>query len=318
MTFTPKDWQNEPSTATPVSAAALVDLETRVTDYTDSSVLTETDRAEAAEALLAPLASPALTGTPTVPTAAADTDTTQIASTAFVIGQAGTITPLVNGTAEVGVSTSFSRQDHIHPTDTSRAPLIPIGTAPGAPTTGSYLQGEQWLDSLGVLYVCITSGTPGTWMCPRGQLMAEKVYAPSAGVELAFPSNTWDYPDTTNLAIGPVVAPPSGQVIVKAHGGVIQVNGLAQTFVGVNTSASGTPAWQENLGAVTNQLGTAGSGGGVFNASYRIEGLIGGLIAGGSYTFYLAIYGDGTNGDLFIQSDAPASGGNMLIQVISA
>src|SRR5262249_14329066 len=35
----------------------------------------------------AALASPALTGTPTVPTAAANTNTTQAASTAFVIGQ---------------------------------------------------------------------------------------------------------------------------------------------------------------------------------------------------------------------------------------
>lgn len=35
-------------------------------------------------ALKAPLASPALTGTPTAPTATSDTDTTQIATTAFV------------------------------------------------------------------------------------------------------------------------------------------------------------------------------------------------------------------------------------------
>lgn len=38
-------------------------------------------------ALKAPLASPALTGTPTAPTAAADTNTTQIATTAYVVGQ---------------------------------------------------------------------------------------------------------------------------------------------------------------------------------------------------------------------------------------
>ena len=38
-------------------------------------------------ALKAPLASPSLTGTPLAPTAAADTNSTQIATTAFVIGQ---------------------------------------------------------------------------------------------------------------------------------------------------------------------------------------------------------------------------------------
>lgn len=36
---------------------------------------------------------------------------------------AGTATPVVDGTAAAGMSTLFSRQDHVHPTDTSRAPL---------------------------------------------------------------------------------------------------------------------------------------------------------------------------------------------------
>ncbi len=42
---------------------------------------------QSALALKAPLASPALTGTPTAPTAAAETNTAQIATTAFVIGE---------------------------------------------------------------------------------------------------------------------------------------------------------------------------------------------------------------------------------------
>jgi hypothetical protein len=71
----------------------------------------------------APLASPALSGTPTSTTAAVDTNTTQIATTAFVIGQAGSVTPVVNGTAAVGTSLRYARQDHVHPTDTTRAPL---------------------------------------------------------------------------------------------------------------------------------------------------------------------------------------------------
>lgn len=91
----------------------------------------------------AALASPTFTGTPAAPTAAADTNTTQLATTAFVIGQAGTATPLINGTAAVGTSLRFSRQDHVHPTDTTRAPLasptftgtvvLPTGTTSAAP-----------------------------------------------------------------------------------------------------------------------------------------------------------------------------------------
>lgn len=71
----------------------------------------------------APLASPSLTGTPLSTTAAVDTNTTQIATTAFVVAQAGAATPLVDGTAAVGTSLRYARADHVHPTDTSRAPL---------------------------------------------------------------------------------------------------------------------------------------------------------------------------------------------------
>ena len=71
----------------------------------------------------APLASPTFTGTPLSTTAAVSTNTTQIATTAFVVGQAGTASPVVNGTATVGTSLLYSRQDHVHATDTTRAPL---------------------------------------------------------------------------------------------------------------------------------------------------------------------------------------------------
>lgn len=69
--------------------------------------------------------SPAFTGTPTAPTASVDTSTTQLATTAFVLGQASAVgdgTPAVNGTAARGASTHYARADHVHPTDTSRAP----------------------------------------------------------------------------------------------------------------------------------------------------------------------------------------------------
>ena len=54
-----------------------------------AAINAEVVRAEAAEALLAPLASPGLTGTPTAPTAAAGTNTTQLATCAFVQARGG-------------------------------------------------------------------------------------------------------------------------------------------------------------------------------------------------------------------------------------
>ena len=71
----------------------------------------------------APIASPTFTGVPAAPTPSANDNTTKIATTAFVIGQAGTASPLMNGVAAVGTGTRFAREDHVHATDTSRAPL---------------------------------------------------------------------------------------------------------------------------------------------------------------------------------------------------
>jgi hypothetical protein len=85
------------------------------------------------------LASPALTGTPTAPTAAADTNSTQLATTAFILGQAAATAPAMDGTAAVGTATRFARADHVHPTDTSRAALAsPAFTGtPTAPTAAA-------------------------------------------------------------------------------------------------------------------------------------------------------------------------------------
>jgi hypothetical protein len=73
----------------------------------------------------APLASPTFTGTPAAPTPAANDNTTKIATTAFVAGQAGAANPLMDGTVAVGTSLLYARQDHIHPSDTTK-----IGDAP--------------------------------------------------------------------------------------------------------------------------------------------------------------------------------------------
>lgn len=71
-------------------------------------------------------ANPTFTGAPLSPTAAVDTNTTQIATTAFVIAQAASATPAALGTAAVGVSTRFARGDHVH--------VMPTLTAVGNPT----------------------------------------------------------------------------------------------------------------------------------------------------------------------------------------
>ena len=76
----------------------------------------------------ADLASPTFTGSPLSTTAAADTNTTQIATTAFVIGQASSTTPAATGTAAIGTSLKYARADHVH-----------VNPLPSGGTTGQVL-----------------------------------------------------------------------------------------------------------------------------------------------------------------------------------
>ena len=69
----------------------------------------------AINAAKAPIASPTFTGVPAAPTAAVNTNTTQVASTAFVLAQAASAIPLIGGAFAVGTSTKYAREDHKHP-----------------------------------------------------------------------------------------------------------------------------------------------------------------------------------------------------------
>jgi hypothetical protein len=63
--------------------------------------------------------SPTFLETPVAPTAPADTNTTQIATTAFVIGQKSTTTPVAaDVTGTVGTGSKFALSNHRHPFDT--------------------------------------------------------------------------------------------------------------------------------------------------------------------------------------------------------
>jgi hypothetical protein len=117
----------------------------------NSTKAASTAYADAIAALKANLASPIFTGTPAAPTAAVDTNTTQLATTAMVLGQAASATPLINGTATVGTSTRYARADHVHPTDTTRAALVSpsfttpsLGVATATSINGVTLDNNAW------------------------------------------------------------------------------------------------------------------------------------------------------------------------------
>jgi hypothetical protein len=120
------------------------------------------------------LASPAFTGTPTAPTALVGDNTTKIATTAFVqsaLPAPSNLLPSMNGTGTAGTATSWSRGDHVHSTDVSRAPLasptftgtvtIPAGASiAGYATTASVPVSST---ALPIMNGTANAGTSASW-----------------------------------------------------------------------------------------------------------------------------------------------------------
>lgn len=100
-----------------------------------ASVLDNLASVVAMLALKAPLASPALTGTPTVPTAAVGTNTTQAASTAFVVAEIPNRVPQASETVAGKIEIATSAEAAAG-TDTARA-ITPSGLRGGLNASGS-------------------------------------------------------------------------------------------------------------------------------------------------------------------------------------
>jgi hypothetical protein len=102
-----------------------------------------------------------LAGMSTAPLAPPGANTSQIASTAFVAAAVAalpappgpsTTLPLMDGTAAIGTSALFARADHVHPSDTSRAPVASptfTGTVTLAADPAANLQAatKQYVDA---------------------------------------------------------------------------------------------------------------------------------------------------------------------------
>lgn len=111
-----------------------------------------------------------------VTTQAADTNSTKAASTAYVVGQAASATPAMDGSAAVGTSLRYARGDHVHPSDTSKAnaangahtgsttyeKLTPNITALGTITNGS----TATLTNSAQVYTATFSGATATIALP--------------------------------------------------------------------------------------------------------------------------------------------------------
>jgi len=178
--------------------------------------------------------------TVTGPTPAADNNSTQLATTAWVMGQFSAITPSMNGTGAPGTSPRVARADHVHPSDTTRVSKagdvmtgvleLPAGTATtpsltvGGTTAGLFSTGAGANLNFAVSgaarltlsnFVTVTGavrGTPGAASAPAYSFTAETntgFSRPTAGVAsmavLGVEAMRWTGADNSTLALGPLL-----------------------------------------------------------------------------------------------------------------
>lgn len=176
--------------------------------------------------LKAPLASPALTGTPTAPTAAPGTNTTQLATTAFVLANAGagTVTSVSSANGDLTVGT---------PTST---PLLTVISAPKL-TTARDINGVAFDGTANItVTVPVATGITGLG---TGVATALAVNVGSAGAPVLF-----------NGALGT----PSSGTLTNATGLPI-ATGVSGLGTNVGTFLA-TPTSANLAAALTNETGT--------------------------------------------------------------
>jgi hypothetical protein len=91
----------------------------------------------------APIISPTFLVGACAPTPVVDSNNTCIATTAFVVGQASSLNPLMDGSVSIGTSLRYSRQDHVHPSDTSRLSVANFSTFTGTTLPANYYNKTQ-------------------------------------------------------------------------------------------------------------------------------------------------------------------------------
>ncbi len=126
----------------------------------------------------APKASPALTGTPTAPTADAGTNTTQIATTAFVKGAVDTAASSRIPTTEKGAANGVATLDSGGKVPTSQLPSYVDDVVECYPRTGQTALSANWLatDSLGENVITPESGKIYVLMAAQGDYSADSQF----------------------------------------------------------------------------------------------------------------------------------------------
>lgn len=174
-------------------------------------------------------------------------NSTKYATTAWVQTNApgtppATVLPIMNGTAAVGVISKYAREDHVHPTDTSRAPLASpaLTGTPTAPTQAALMNSTAIATTAYVdrttrerltadrTYYVATTGSDSN----NGLTVGTPFLTVQKAIDVC--ASTLDfggYTVTVSVAAGTY----SGQITYKAMVGMASYNGFAIQGAGTTT-----------------------------------------------------------------------------------
>lgn len=174
-----------------------------------------------------------LTGVPLTPTAAVDTNTTQIASTAFVLAQSASATPLQAGTAAVGTSTRYARGDHVHP-------------YPALTTSSAYLSADVAITVASTFYdgPSLTLAA-GTWLLAG----TVELVAGAAGTR-TFTGKLWDGTTTISKGKQSTTGTASALIVSLAFSAIVSPGGSTTYKISCTSDTTG----DKIAGASPNQF----------------------------------------------------------------
>lgn len=108
-------------------------------------------------------------------------------------GDPATATPLMDGTAAVGTSEKYAREDHVHPTDTNRASANAILQAAEQTITSSTTGTSAWITLTGLT----ANHVVGNWGLRTSSARIPE-NSPPCNIEIETDTNRWRYTLTSN------------------------------------------------------------------------------------------------------------------------
>lgn len=157
-----------------------------------------------------------------------------MATTAFVIGQGSDTNPLSDGTAAQGTSKKYSRQDHVHPSDTSREASLSNPATDGMFLTSTSAGVRSWSTVTPDYYSSEAITTGLTLTAAWGKLYT--IDASSNGVDITLPSssgNTGKFIRVRRIDTG------TNSVVIHANGAE-NLLGIQATAVALSIKAGGS------------------------------------------------------------------------------